>query len=140
MVQVNEYGANLTKENPSKFSFFAALPIPDLNASLAELAYALDILNAWGITLMANLHGKYLGDPQYEPLWGELDKRGTVSAPCSIHLMRDCCKSSQITSCHGMPAAHDISAPSTLLMRMGYKRSGFNKMSQHDSSALQQRL
>ena len=139
-MQVNEYGANVTRGNPSKFSFSAALLIPDMNASLAELAYALDTLNASGITLMANLHGKYLGDPQYEPLWGELDKQGTVSAPCSTHLMRNCCKSSQITSCHGMLAAHDISACSTLLMRMGYKSSGFDKMSRHDSSALQQRL
>jgi predicted TIM-barrel fold metal-dependent hydrolase len=86
LVQVNEYGANVTRGNPSKFSFFAALPIPDMNASLAELAYALDTLNASGITLMADLHGKYLGDPQFEPLWGELDKRGTVSAPAALAL------------------------------------------------------
>ena len=77
-VQVNEYGANTTKAHPSKFGFFAALPIPDINASLAELEYALDVLNASGVVLMANLHGKYLGDSLYEPLWEELDRRGTV--------------------------------------------------------------
>ena len=77
-VQVNEYGANTTKAHPSKFGFFAALPIPDINASLAELEYALDVLNASGVVLMANLHGKYLGNSLYEPLWTELDRRGTV--------------------------------------------------------------
>ena len=79
-VQVNEYGANTTEAHPSKFGFFAALPIPDINASLAELEYALDVLNASGVVLMANLHGKYLGDSLYEPLWTELDRRGTVSS------------------------------------------------------------
>lgn len=133
-MQVNEYGANVTRGNPSKFSFFAALPIPDMNASLAELAYALETLNASGITLMANLHGKYLGDPQYEPLWDELDKRGTVSAPCSTCLMRIGYKNSQFTECHGMPVAHDISACSPLLMRMGCKSSRFKMISQYDSS------
>ena len=77
-VQVNEYGGNTTKAHPSKFGFFAALPIPDINASLTELEYALDVLNASGVVLMANLHGKYLGDSLYEPLWTELDRRGTV--------------------------------------------------------------
>ncbi|CAK0786343.1 hypothetical protein CVIRNUC_009556 [Coccomyxa viridis] len=76
--RVNEYGGNTTKAHPSKFGFFAALPIPDINASLTELEYALDVLNASGVVLMANLHGKYLGDSLYEPLWTELDRRGTV--------------------------------------------------------------
>ncbi len=110
-MQVNEYGANVTRGNPSKFSFFAALPIPDMSASLAELEYALGTLNASGITLMANLHGKYLGDPQYEPLWGELDKRGTVSVPCSARLVLTCyAMIPNLQICPGLPEADDIDA------------------------------
>lgn len=81
--QVNEYGANVTKAHPGKFGFFAALPIPYMNDSLAEIGHALDVLNASGITVMANLHGKYLGDKQYEPMWAELDRRGAVSSTLS---------------------------------------------------------
>ena len=77
--QVNEYGANVTKAHPGKFGFFAALPIPYMNDSVAEIEHALDVLNAFGITVMANLHGKYLGDQLYEPMWAELDRRGAVS-------------------------------------------------------------
>ena len=77
--QVNEYGANVTKAHPGKFGFFAALPIPHMNDSVAEIGHALDALNASGITVMANLHGKYLGDELYEPMWAELDRRGAVS-------------------------------------------------------------
>lgn len=50
-----------------------------MNAYLAELKYALDELDASGIAVMANLHGKYLGDKLYEPIWAELDRRGAVS-------------------------------------------------------------
>ena len=77
--QVNEYGANVTQAHPGKFGFFAALPIPYMNDSVAEIGYALDVLNASGITVMSNLHGKYLGDQQYEPMWAELDRRSAVS-------------------------------------------------------------
>ena len=76
---MNEYGATVTKAHPGKFGFFAALPIPYMNDSVAEIGHALDVLNASGITVMANLHGRYLGDRQYEPMWAELDRRGAVS-------------------------------------------------------------
>ncbi|CAL5226768.1 g9623 [Coccomyxa viridis] len=63
--QVNEYGANVIKAHLGKFGLFAALPIPYMNDSVAEIGHALDLLNALGITVMANLHGKYLGDELY---------------------------------------------------------------------------
>ncbi len=76
--QVNEVGAQAVKENPSRFGFFASLPIPYMEAVLEEIAYALDELGAAGVTLQANMHGRYLGEDLYEPMWAELDKRGAV--------------------------------------------------------------
>ena len=76
---MNEYGAKAVRENPSRFGFFASLPIPHMEACLEELAYALDELGAAGVTLQANMHGMYLGEDQYEAVWAELDKRGAVS-------------------------------------------------------------
>ena len=72
---VNEYSAEVVKDRPDRFGHFASLPLPDAEASLVEAAYALDVLGADGIVLMSNAHGRYLGDPHFEPLWAELDRR-----------------------------------------------------------------
>jgi predicted TIM-barrel fold metal-dependent hydrolase len=75
---VNEEGAAVVRAEPARFGLFAVLPLPDVDASLRELAYALDELHADGIALLTNVCGNYLGDPSYEPLMAELDRRSTV--------------------------------------------------------------
>ncbi|MFF8988936.1 amidohydrolase family protein [Streptomyces sp. NPDC014983] len=75
---VNEYGAELVKDRPDRFGLFAALPLPDVDGALAEVAYALDELHADGVVLMSNAHGRYLGDKAFAPLWAELDARSAV--------------------------------------------------------------
>lgn len=76
--RVNEYGAELIARRPDRFGSFATLPLPDLDGSLAELAHALDVLKADGVLLLSNYEGRYLGDPLFEPLWTELDRRSAV--------------------------------------------------------------
>ena len=80
-MQVNEFGAAAVQQHPDRFGFFASLPMPDVEASLAEIAYAMDVLNASGITFQSSMHGRYLGDEEYEPLWAELDRRHAVCYP-----------------------------------------------------------
>ncbi|MFF2807105.1 amidohydrolase family protein [Streptomyces sp. NPDC058000] len=72
---VNEYAAEVVKDHPNRFGHFASVPLPDVDASIAEATYALDTLAADGVVLMSNAHGRYLGDPDFEPLWVELDRR-----------------------------------------------------------------
>ncbi|MFF8729280.1 amidohydrolase family protein [Streptomyces sp. NPDC015171] len=76
--RVNEYSAELARDRPDRFGFFASLPLPDVDGALAEAAYALDELRADGVVLMSNARGRYLGDREFEPLWAELDARGAV--------------------------------------------------------------
>jgi predicted TIM-barrel fold metal-dependent hydrolase len=71
---LNEAGA----EAPERFGLLATLPLPDIDGALDELAYALDTLNADGVMLLSNYAGVYLGDPRLEPVFAELDRRGTV--------------------------------------------------------------
>lgn len=76
--EVNEFGAGLKRDHPSRFGQFASLPLPHVEGSLAELAYALDELGSDGVALESNAEGTYLGNERYEPLWAELDRRRSV--------------------------------------------------------------
>jgi 6-methylsalicylate decarboxylase len=76
--RINEYVADLVRERPDRFGNFATLPLPDIDGALAELEYSLGTLHADGVVLLANYEGKYLGDPAFEPLWAELDRRQAV--------------------------------------------------------------
>jgi predicted TIM-barrel fold metal-dependent hydrolase len=75
---VNEFAAEMGERHPGRFGFFAALPVPDVDGALEEAAYALDELGADGIVLLANTNGTYLGDPLFDPILAELDRRGSV--------------------------------------------------------------
>ncbi|WP_405945111.1 amidohydrolase family protein [Streptomyces sp. NBC_00932] len=76
--QVNEFGAGVRSECPQRFGHFASLPLPDVEGSLAEAAHALGVLGADGVAVETNHHGIYLGDPRFEPLWEDLDRRGAL--------------------------------------------------------------
>jgi predicted TIM-barrel fold metal-dependent hydrolase len=76
--EVNEYAAELVRTHPQRFGHFASLPLPDVEGSLTELAYALDELGSHGVTVETNAHGRYLGDRRFDPLWAELDRRRAV--------------------------------------------------------------
>ncbi|MFI1422325.1 amidohydrolase family protein [Streptomyces sp. NPDC020731] len=76
--EVNEAGAGTVREHPGRFGLFASLPLPDVDGALEEIAYAYDTLHADGVVLETNTHGTYLGDPDLEPVWAELDRRRAV--------------------------------------------------------------
>ena len=71
----NEYLAKLIREYPARFGGFAVLPLPDVDAAIAEAVYALDMLELDGVVLLTNLDGRYLGDPALDPLFTELNRR-----------------------------------------------------------------
>lgn len=74
----NEEAANLETKHGGRFGSFASLPLPDVDASLAEAAFALDQLGADGVIVFASYAGKYLGDPHFAPLFEELNRRKAV--------------------------------------------------------------
>ncbi|GAA1538053.1 amidohydrolase family protein [Nocardioides humi] len=76
--EVNEYAADIVRDHPGRFGFFATLTVPDLAGSLAEAAYALDDLGADGIVLLSNAAGCYPYEKGLEPLLAYLHERRAV--------------------------------------------------------------
>lgn len=76
--EVNDEGASIVASHPDRFGLVATLPLPDLDAALAELEYAFDTLRADAVGLLTNVDGTYVGDPALAPLLAELDRREAV--------------------------------------------------------------
>jgi 6-methylsalicylate decarboxylase len=74
----NEFAAELVRARPDRFAGFACIPLPDIDASLEELSYALDVLRLDGLVLFTNSNGVYLGDAILEPVFDELERRKLV--------------------------------------------------------------
>lgn len=91
----NDYAAVLARDHGKTFRFFTALPMPDIAASLREIARGDDELNAVGVGLLTSYHGKYLGDPSFTPVLEELNRRRAIvhvhptDAPCCRGLVPD---------------------------------------------------
>ncbi len=76
--KTNEAAARIKREHPGRFLFCAALPLPDVDAAIREVKYALDTLGADGIKLATNVQGQYLGAPELDTLFAVLSERHAV--------------------------------------------------------------
>lgn len=74
----NDYAAKMRSDHPGRFGLFAAMPFPDVDACLKEIAYGLDTLKADGIGMFTSYGKYYLGDAIFDPIFDELNRRGAV--------------------------------------------------------------
>ena len=85
----NDFAAELRQKYPSRISQFAAVPLPDTEGSLREIEYGLDVLKADGIAVFTNYGDKWLGDPAFDTVMTELNRRRVT---LFVHpITSDCC-------------------------------------------------
>src|SRR5262249_54992466 len=91
----NEYAKKLGADYPGRFRMFGMLPLPYIDPSLKEIAYALDTLNADGICMLTSYGDKWLGPSHFPPIMQERNRRKAVvythpSTPnCCVNLVAD---------------------------------------------------
>lgn len=74
----NEAAAEAIRRFPGRFGGFARLPLPDVDAALAEIDYALGTLRLDGVVLLTDHDGVYLGESRLDPVFDELNRRQAV--------------------------------------------------------------
>ena len=84
----NEYQARLVADHAGRFGMFTTLPLPDIDNTLAEIAYGMDTLHAQGVGMMTSYGTKYLGDPAFTPVMEELNRR---RAAVFVHPLQPAC-------------------------------------------------
>lgn len=86
--EMNEYGAKMASDYKGRFGLFALLPLPLVDESLREIDYAFGTLKADGVGILTSYGNHWLGDPMFQPVLDELNRRKAVvythpiDAPC----------------------------------------------------------
>ena len=91
----NEYQARMVSDHKGRFGMFTTLPLPDIDNTLAEIAYGLDTLKAQGVGVMTSYGARYLGDPAFVPVMEELNRR---KAAVFVHPLQPACCTSVVSS------------------------------------------
>ncbi|MGC0314657.1 amidohydrolase family protein [Kitasatospora acidiphila] len=76
--RLNEAAAEIIDRHPGRFGALAHLPLPDVDAALAEIDHSLGDLALDGVILATNYAARYLGEPAFDPVLAELDRRGAT--------------------------------------------------------------
>lgn len=82
----NEEVAAIAKARPDRFGFFSNLALLNAEDAIGEAAYAFDELGADGVFMPTNVGPVYMGDPAFDPLFEDLDRRGAVVFIHPMHL------------------------------------------------------
>lgn len=100
----NDYGAELARAHPGRFGLFASVPMPDVDGTLKEIEYAFDVLKADGIGFMTSYGDKWPGDPAFQPIFEELNRRKAIAY---FHpLAPNCCAGMLVPGVTGSPVEY----------------------------------
>lgn len=91
---LNDEFGGLVSGSGGRLRFFASLPLPDVDASLAELDRVLGRPSVVGVMLCTTVDRRTLDDAHFAPLWEELSRRRVVAfvhptTACSTEGLRE---------------------------------------------------
>jgi len=75
---INDTYAQLAQKYPGRFSAVVSLPLPHIDASLREMERGLDQLGMLGVSLTCSCFDRSTAEAEFEPLYAEMNRRGTV--------------------------------------------------------------
>jgi 6-methylsalicylate decarboxylase len=74
----NDAYVGIARDHAGRLGAFGSVPLPHVDAAIAEASRCLDELNMLGITLGCSVGEHTLDEPGFEPFWAELNRRNTV--------------------------------------------------------------
>jgi predicted TIM-barrel fold metal-dependent hydrolase len=77
--RVNEYGAELVRDHPTRYAQLVYLPLPDVDATLKEIAHGFDTLKVVGAGFATSYGDKYASDAAFAPVFEELNRRKAIA-------------------------------------------------------------
>ena len=85
----NDHAVKVRSDHPGRFGIFAYVPLPDVDGTLKEIEYALDVIKADGIIISTSYGNKFLGDPDFKAVMDEFQRRRAI---VYVHPSRpECC-------------------------------------------------
>jgi 6-methylsalicylate decarboxylase len=75
---VNDQYAETVESHRGRFRAFAALPMPHVDEAVGEMRRALGELRMTGVAMNTTVLGRALVEPDYEPVFAELNRQGAV--------------------------------------------------------------
>ena len=109
---VNDSLSAASRANPDLLSFWVSLPLPHVEASMAELARGMDELGAVGVVVGCFCLGESIASPAFEPLYAELERRkGIVFLhPCQNGICSPQVNDWGLTVCAGASMEDSVAA------------------------------
>lgn len=77
--KVNDYGAEVVRNHPTRFVQLVYMPLPDVDAALKEIAYGFDTLKVVGVGFATSYGDKYVSDAAFAPVFEELNRRKAIA-------------------------------------------------------------
>src|SRR5207249_4513807 len=75
---INDSYAELATKYPGRFSAVVSLPLPHIDASLREMERGLDRLGMLGVSMTCSCFDRSTAEAEFEPLYAEMNRRGSV--------------------------------------------------------------
>lgn len=129
----NDLYASYCRAHPDHFSFWASLPLPHIDAAIAETRRAMDDLGALGVTIQTFCLNETIARDEFDPLYAELDRRKAIVFlhPCQNALCSPLVADFGLTVCAGASMEDAVVAMHLIVKRIPERFPGIRFIVPH---------